>query len=288
MLHSMTAFGRSTRTMEAGEVSCEIRSVNHRYLDIGVRLPDSLRAAETGIREELSRVLSRGKVDVFLKTSDGQSGATVLDVNEALLRQLAQAAGGVETMTGAQCVVDSVRLLQWPGVVGVSAEQQGEMALHARQAFDDALTDFIATRRREGRMMEDMLLQRNEQLRTLLGSLRVRRPQVVQRQRDKMQARLLELSVDHDESRLEQELVHAAQRLDIDEELDRLSAHVIELEHVLKRDEPVGRRLDFLMQEFNRECNTIGSKSADSQTTAMVVDMKVLMEQMREQIQNIE
>lgn len=288
MLRSMTAFGRSSLDRGNGEILCEIRSVNHRYLDVGIRLPETLRSAEAGMRERLSAVLNRGKVEVFLKLADRQAGGGSLAINETLLAELTAAAGRIGDMTDAGCVIDSVRLLQWPGVVGVSEEGEELRLQDARQAFELALGDFVATREREGAQLATLLSQRNEQLISLLRQLREHRPLVLARQREKLLARIAELKTDYDESRLEQELVYAAQRLDIDEELDRLMAHTVELVQVLERDEPVGRRLDFLMQEFNRESNTISAKSSDSRTTAIAVDMKVLIEQMREQVQNIE
>ncbi len=209
-------------------------------------------------------------------------------INSALLAELAQAAGRVQSLTSAACVVNSVELLQWPGVLAVGPQLSEAQTDDAQKAFALALEDFMATREREGQQMAAVLSAKNMQILALLEKLRTQRPLVLARQRDKLQARLAQLAVDHDEARLEQELVHAAQRLDIDEELDRLDAHVSELSLALQREDPVGRRLDFLMQEFNRETNTISSKSSDKDTTAMAVDMKVLIEQMREQVQNVE
>ncbi len=288
MLRSMTAFGRSTVSIDGGELLCEIRSVNHRYLDISIRLPDPLRQAEPGIRDRLSRFLHRGKVEANLRFNESAGAATAISVNSALLAELAQAAGRVESLTSAACVVDSVTLLQWPGVLAVGPQLCEADVDDAQKAFALALDDFMATREREGQQMAAVLSAKNARILEVLNKLRTQRPLVLARQRDRLQARLAQLAVDHDEDRLEQELVHAAQRLDIDEELDRLDAHVNELSLALQRDEPVGRRLDFLMQEFNRETNTISSKSSDKDTTAMAVDMKVLIEQMREQVQNVE
>lgn len=288
MLLSMTAYGRASAETAYGSVTCEIRSVNHRFLDISLRMPDELRTLETRMRERLTKTLKRGKVEIGLKWSDTGSGQQGLSINEALLSELGAAASRVRGMTDTDCVIDAVRLLQWPGVVQISSDHEKDRCTTALQVFEQALKDFVATRRREGDQLAAMLEQRNRQLQEIIARLREHRPSVMARQREKMQARLDSLGIDADPLRLEQELVHAAQRLDIDEELDRLDAHCVELRQVLERNEPVGRRLDFLMQEFNRETNTIGSKSADQQTTAMSVDMKVLIEQMREQIQNIE
>ena len=288
MLRSMTAFGRSTVTIEGGALLCEIRSVNHRYLDISIRLPDPLREAEPDIRDRLSRFLHRGKVEASLRFNETAGSGSGVSVNAALLAELAQAAGQVESLTSAACVVDAVTLLQWPGVLAVGLQLSDERLVDVQTAFAVALEDFMATREREGLQMAALLSAKNAQILELLEKLRRQRPLVVERQRNKLQARLAQLAVDFDESRLEQELVYAAQRLDIDEELDRLAAHVSELTLALQREDPVGRRLDFLMQEFNRETNTISSKSSDKDTTAIAVDMKVLIEQMREQVQNVE
>lgn len=288
MLRSMTAFGRSTVAIDGGELLCEIRSVNHRYLDISIRLPDPLRAAESAIRDRLSGFLHRGKVEVTLKFNEAAASASAVSINAALLAELARAAGQVESLTSAACVVDSVSLLQWPGVLAVGPQLSEARENDAQTAVALALEDFMATREREGQQMAVLLSAKNARILELLGDLRKQRPLVLERQRDRLQSRLAQLAVEHDEARLEQELVHAAQRLDIDEELDRLDAHVGELNLALQREDPVGRRLDFLMQEFNRETNTISSKSSDKDTTAMAVDLKVLIEQMREQVQNVE
>lgn len=288
MLRSMTAFGRSSLDTVEGEILCEIRSVNHRYLDVGMRLPESIRTAEAGFREHLMKFVSRGKVDVSLKMPDRQEGSGSLKINEPLLAELTKVAGRVGKMTDTDCVVDAVRLLQWPGVVSPGEPSREAGLQDVQQVFQQAVSDFLATREREGLHLANLLGQRNQQIKDLVARLREHRPLVQARQRDRLLARIAELTVEADESRLEQELVLWAQRLDIDEELDRLDAHIVELGNVLQRKEPVGRRLDFLMQEFNRESNTIGSKSADSLTTTMTVDMKVLIEQMREQVQNIE
>ncbi|ASJ70468.1 YicC/YloC family endoribonuclease [Granulosicoccus antarcticus] len=288
MLRSMTAFGRSTLSIDGGELLCEIRSLNHRYLDISIRLPETLRAVESEVRERLTKSVHRGKIELSLRVNEVSDSTGGITINTALLAELAQAAGQVEGLTSASCIVDSVRLLQWPGVLVIGSGLSDIPTDAAQTAFAQALQDFMATREREGQQMAALLMTRNAQIHELLAKLRQRRPQVLAKQREKLLVRLGQLAVDHDEDRLEQELVHVAQRLDIDEELDRLDAHVSELSLALQRDEPVGRRLDFLMQEFNRETNTISSKSSDKDTTAIAVDMKVLIEQMREQVQNVE
>ena len=287
MLHSMTAYGRSAQTTGSSGVQCEIRSVNHRYLDISIRLPDTLGGAESVIRERLAASLHRGKVEAIFRDEQNPSSAGLLTVNDALLLELAEAAGKVAALTKAACVVDSVALLKWPGVL-VSGELQSVQVQQIDTAFDQALQDFLATREREGEQIAALLVQRSNALSAIVAQLREQRPVVLERQRERLVRRLSTLHIEHDGARLEQELVYAAQRLDIYEELDRLDVHTTELGLVLQRSEPVGRCLDFLMQEFSSEANTVSSKSSDARTTALAVEMKVLIEQMREQIQNVE
>ncbi len=288
MLRSMTAYGRSTLKTSHAEFVCEVRSVNHRYLDFTVRLPDELRAAESDIRSRLAECLQRGKVEAVLKYSHSGSEKNALAIDENLLKQLGDAVDKVASVTGKNAVTDAVQLLQWPGVVGISEAFKSELVEDALAVFERALHDFVATREREGDSISQLLLIKSMQLKGCVADVRNLRPKVLQRQREKWLVKLNSLKTEHDGARLEQELVYAAQKLDVDEELDRLDAHIIELGRVLERDESVGRRLDFLMQEFNREVNTLSSKSSDIATTNVSVDMKVLIEQMREQVQNVE
>ena len=288
MLRSMTAFGRSSSGSDNDLFVCELRSVNHRYLDISIRLPDSLRSLEAVIRERLSARLQRGKVEVAIRQSESATQASAVALNEPLLEQLAQAADRVSELTGSAKTLDTLSLLQWPGVMALDHQSRDALAVSAMAAFEHALDDFIESREREGLHIAALLDGKAQAIAEITQVVRAARPDVVTRQREKLMSKLSSLEVDYDTARLEQELVYAAQRLDVDEELDRLDAHIIELKNVLKRDEPVGRRLDFLMQEFNREANTLSSKSNDSVTTAASVDMKVLIEQMREQVQNVE
>lgn len=288
MLRSMTAYGRSSSISDNEGFVCELRSVNHRYLDVSVRLPESLRSQEAVVRERLSARLQRGKVEVVIKQSEFAPQASLIALDEPLLKQLAQAASRVSELTGSAQLADPLSLLQWPGVMVTDRQSGDAMAESALIAFEFALDDFIETREREGVHIATLLDNKAQSISELVRRIRDARPDVVARQREKLLIKLDALETDYDTARLEQELVYAAQRLDIDEELDRLDAHVTEVKKVLQRDEAVGRRLDFLMQEFNREANTLSSKSNDSVTTAASVDMKVLIEQMREQVQNVE
>jgi len=289
MLRSMTAYGRHSVTTDAGVFTWELRSVNNRYLETSVRLPEDMRELETKIRDVVSKRLSRGKIDVGLRRQNVHTADTTqLIVNESVLAALNDALTSVTNAVPTAAKPDSLALLQWPGVL-MPAEQDTVMLQKTLMAsLDEALSDFVATREREGEATAGMLQSRVDGIRTCVEQLRVHRPDVVDKQRAKLNAKLAELDIDADTQRLEQELVYVAQRLDIDEELDRLTHHLSEIESVLQRDDPVGRRLDFLMQELNREANTLGSKSSDVDTTGASVNIKVLIEQMREQIQNLE
>ncbi len=288
MLRSMTAYGRGSSTSAGGEIVCEFRSVNHRYLDITVRLPESFRALDATLRARLLGHLNRGKVDVTIKLSESGVAHKPLTINTAVLDSLLEAANHITPRVSGDSVVDVVKLLQWPGVLEADETSLGTSSDDVSTAFDSAFKDFIETRQREGSQLAEVLKRRVGQVSECVNELRSLRPAVVQKQRESWLAKLAELATDHDPSRLEQELVYVAQKLDIDEELDRLDAHCVEICNALKRQEPVGRRLDFLMQECNREANTISSKSNDASTTNASVNMKVLIEQMREQVQNIE
>lgn len=287
-LKSMTGFGRNSADTQFGELLWEIRSVNHRYLEISLRIPDDLRALEPAIREALVQRLSRGKVDVSLKVRASTRAVAGLALNNEALSALASTIDQVSNVIPGAVPVDPLKVIQWPGILESSMGHQDEMAKLALGSLDGAINDLVDTREREGEKTRHMLSSRCSQIAEHIVHLRQHRPAVVEKQRAKLLAKLAELDIEHNEQRLEQELVFVAQRLDIDEELDRLAAHVSEFEKAMQRVGPIGRRLDFLMQEFNREANTIGSKAADLDTTGASVDIKVLIEQMREQVQNIE
>jgi len=288
MLRSMTAYGRNALKTASGEFVCELRSVNHRYLDVSVRLPDSLRTLEPAIRESVAKALQRGKVDVSLKLTQSSATNQSFTVNEDLLAQLSTAADKVKSLIGSAGNIDPLRLMEWPGVLTTSVDSQELLTKDAMRVFELALIDFVEAREREGEKVSDLLSEKSAQLLILNSDVRTFRPAVIERQKEKWLAKLSQLAQEHDSSRLEQELVYAAQKLDIDEELDRLECHCSELSKSLGRVDSVGRRLDFLMQELNREANTLASKSCDVITTNAAVEMKVLIEQMREQVQNIE
>jgi len=288
MLRSMTAFARSEQLREDWTMIWELRSVNHRYLELAVRLPETVRALEAGVRERIGNALSRGKVEANLKLQSAAGSVVTVSLNRPLAEGLLGAAAELEALMGPGTGLRLGELFRWPGVVSemepaLETIQQGMLT-----CLDSALGELVATREREGERLGGMIGQRCEAMRTQLQKIRARRPEVLVRQREKLLSRLAELPVEPDHHRLEQELVIIAQRLDVEEELDRLEAHLDEIADVLRRPEAVGRRLDFLMQELNREANTLASKSADTETTRAAVELKVLIEQMREQVQNIE
>ncbi|MEZ5593505.1 MAG: YicC/YloC family endoribonuclease [Gammaproteobacteria bacterium] len=284
----MTAFARSERVSEWGTITWELRSVNHRYLEPYIRMPDNFRLLEPEVRERLNRYLSRGKTECSLKFQPAGASLTTISLNRPLTQKLVEVAQELKDILGNDDQLRLGELMRWPGVVSDAEPDLGPLQVQILDALEQALKDLVATRTREGERIGEMIQQRCTQMAEQVQQVRQRRPEVLARQREKLQARLNELAAKVDADRLEQELVIAAQKLDVDEELDRLQAHLQEIEQVLKRKEPVGRRLDFLMQELNREANTLSSKSADTDTTRSAVDLKVLIEQMREQIQNIE
>ena len=288
MLRSMTAFARHEQTSAWGAIAWELRSVNHRYLEASIRLPETLRSLETPARERIAAALSRGKVEGTLKLQTAGAALTAITLNYPLVERLLEVAGELEHLMGPGAGLRLADVMRWPGVINEPEPDLDAIKQAILDSLDAALAELVATREREGERTAELLRQRCAAIRVQVKLVRGRRPEVLARWRDKLLNRLADIAVDADPGRLEQELALIAQRLDVDEELDRLDTHLDEIEAVLKRKEPVGRRLDFLMQELNREANTLSSKSADSETTRAAVELKVLIEQMREQIQNIE
>jgi len=283
----MTAYASAERATPLGVLSCELRSVNHRYLELSPRLPDELRAVESALRERIAARLSRGKVDVSLRLRGDAGTAQALQVNEAMLDQLALAARQVQARFP-QIGVDLVGLLGMDGVLVKPAFDAQALQQAALEVLDAALDDMVATRGREGERLGGFLRERLDGIERCVAQVRQWLPEIRAGLRARLEQRLADLKQPADPGRLEQELVLALSRIDVDEELDRLTSHIVEARRILQLADANGRRLDFLMQEFNREANTLGSKSVDQRTTQVAVELKVLIEQMREQVQNIE
>jgi len=286
MIRSMTAYASAEEITPLGWLACEVRAVNHRFLETGVRLPDELRTLEPPVREHIAARLARGKVDATLRYRAPNTTADLL-LDE---RTAAQLAATAETLKARfpQLATDFAGLLDWPGLLVRPELDQEGLSQAALDLLDRTLDEFVAGREREGSKLAAALGERLDGIERIIATLRLILPDIRRALRAKLAARLADLEVAADPGRLEQELVLQLSRTDVDEELDRLDAHVTEARRVLTLDEPVGRRLDFLMQEFNREANTLASKSADQRTTGAAVELKVLIEQMREQVQNLE
>ncbi|WP_449427452.1 YicC/YloC family endoribonuclease [Rhodanobacter umsongensis] len=286
MIRSMTAYASAETTGPAGTLSCELRTVNHRYLELSPRLPDDLRGFESQLRERVAAKLSRGKLDISVRRA-GDARSESLQVNNALLARLSELnLDMLARFPGMQ--VQFTELLRFPGVM-----QQAESDPEAQQAalfdvLDRALDALTATREREGAKLGEILRDKLDAIERVVADVRGWMPEIRAALRTRLETRLADLKQPVEPGRLEQELVLQITRTDVDEELDRLATHVGETRRVLGLKEPVGRRLDFLMQEFNREANTLGSKSVDARSTNAAVELKVLIEQMREQVQNIE
>ena len=286
MIRSMTAWAGGERSTAWGTLSCELRSVNHRFLEIGLRLPDDLRAAEAALRERISARLNRGKIDAVLRLRSAD-GAASLAVNQALVDQLANLALGLDSKFP-HMRIGFTDLLQYPGVIQGEAVDASALQAQALELLDEVLDGFIAAREREGGKLAAAIAERVDGIEQIAGQVRELIPVIREGQRAKLAARLADLPHPVEPGRAEAELVLWLQKLDVDEELDRLASHIAEIRRVLRSREPVGRRLDFLLQEFNREANTTGSKSVDSRTSNAAVELKVLIDQIREQVQNIE
>lgn len=285
---SMTAFARHEAQTDLGTLSWEIRSVNHRYLEVSFRLDESFRSLEMAMRKLISDTLSRGKVEVTLRYKAPNQQQDALEINQALAETLVSRYHQLAGLSDTAAPLDMMKVLQWPGVIQTESLDQEALSALVMKSLEQALADLVASREREGAALQVMIEQRCDQISDIAAQVRELMPEILQNQRNKLQEKVQELAVNLEPERLEQEMVLLAQKSDVAEELDRLQSHVKEVEHVLKRNEPIGRRLDFLMQELNREANTLGSKSIDTGTTRFSVDLKVLIEQMREQIQNIE
>ncbi len=293
MIHSMTAFSRQEADTEKGHLVWELRSVNHRFSEVSLRLPEDLRSLEPKIREQIAKSINRGKVDANLRfqaavqSVDGSEQA-LLDIDTDMVEKLAHATREIDQLLYNAAPVNALDVLQWPGVLKPPEKNTEQLAGDALALLATALSDLRDSRSREGEKLKAVIMARCSAIETQVNIVTERLPEILQATRERLEKRLAEIRDELDPARLEQEVVLLLNKADVDEEIERLKAHIEEVRRVLTQDEPVGRRLDFLMQELNREANTLGSKSVHTDTTAVSVELKVLIEQMREQIQNIE
>ncbi len=288
MTKSMTAFARTQQNLDEGDLIWEIRSVNHRFLELQIKIPEEFRVNEMRFREILQQRLKRGKVECTLHFNANEQQAEAVNINQQQAQSIIHACQQINNLLHQPSEVDPIKVLQWPGVLQELKRDMKPVLSASEASLTKALDDLIANREREGERLCDLILQRCESIGQIVKQTRDNMPQIQERYQKKLRDRLDELNIEVNHDRLEQELVHLAQKLDVEEELDRLDSHLKEMNTVLKRDEAVGRRLDFLMQELNREANTLGSKSVNISSTNASLELKVLIEQMREQIQNIE
>jgi uncharacterized protein (TIGR00255 family) len=288
MIYSMTGYAATAREYAWGTLSIELRSVNHRYLDIQFRVPDELRTMEPQLRETLAARMTRGKLDCRIALAAAAGPQRLPELNAALLQQLVALDGQVRLALPGAASMRVADILRWPGMLGAEEQPLDVVKAACRELALTALEEFLAARGREGEKLKMLLLERAAAMEARLADVLPRMPQVLAAFREKLAARLKEAMVNGDDERIRQEITLFANRIDVDEELSRLAAHIAELRSILGAGGAVGKRLDFLMQELNREANTLGSKSVDLAVTRAAMDLKLLIEQMREQIQNIE
>ncbi len=288
MLHSMTGFARESVETSIGTLTWEIRAVNHRYLDVQFKMPEDLWPKEQLFRQQASVALGRGKIECSLYFRRAVDQDTELQVDTDLVELIGNRISELTSKLPNVAAANPIEILRWPGVVLQKEVDAEPLFEHATALFHTALSAINTMRASEGQRIAELLESRCADIEAISASVRDRMPEVLEATRARQKERIEKLDIEADPARLEVELALIAQKIDVDEELDRLDSHLVEIRDALKGDKPVGRRLDFLMQELNREANTLGSKSADTETTKAAVDLKVLIEQMREQIQNIE
>jgi uncharacterized protein (TIGR00255 family) len=288
MIRSMTGYAVASRDLQYGTLSLELRSVNHRYLDIQIRLPDELRTVEPALREALSAQVTRGKVECRVGFAAAPGAGKSLRINEDLLQQIGALELKVRAVMAGATPVSVAEALRWPGVLASEPLPLEELQAACHELLAAVVTDFTGARAREGGKLRQLMLERGEAMERRIAGIVSRIPQVIGAYRERLAARLKEALGSGEEERIRQEVAVFATKIDVDEELSRLGAHVVELKRVLAGGGTVGKQLDFLMQELNREANTLASKSVDLAVTQAALDLKLLIEQMREQVQNIE
>ena len=288
MVYSMTAFSRQQLEHEWGSLTWEIRSVNHRYLEPSVRLPENFRSLENPIRRQLRDKLYRGKIECQLRVRTGEANQIDWQLNLDLISQLTKANLEINNNIGGDYKLSSLDILKWPGVISDQSIDEEIFNKEAMGLFEKALDDLMVVREREGESLRDAILKRIASIQRIIDSIQAKMPSIILKQKENLLNKLEDIKAEFEPTRLEQEITLLAQKADVDEELDRLNSHLQEAKRVLDSGGQIGRRLDFLMQELNREANTLSSKSIVVETTQSAVELKVLIEQMREQIQNIE
>ena len=288
MIYSMTGYAAASREFAYGVLNLELRSVNHRYLDIQFRLPDELRSAESQLREALAARFGRGKVDCRATFTSGAGAGKALHLNEELARELGAVAARLRSVLPEAGGLRAADVLRWPGMLGPDTVPAEELQQACRELLARTIDELAATRAREGERLKQLLLERIAAMETHIAGVAPRIPQAIAAFRERLATRLREALAGVDDERIRQEVTLFATKIDVDEELTRLTTHAVEVRRVLDKGGAVGKRLDFLMQEMNREANTLGSKSADSAVSQAALELKVLIEQMREQVQNIE
>jgi len=288
MMLSMTAFSRQQLEQDWGSLTWEIRSVNHRYLETSFRLPEAFRSLEKAVRELARKRLNRGKVECQLRYQAVESSQSELRLDNELVLKLMHATSEIQNLAGTSSPLSSMELLRWPGVIMDRQIDFKALQSEALQLFEKALNDLVVSREGEGEALKSLLMQRTKSIREIVSNVREKMPDILKKQRQSLLDKLQDLRAELEPTRLEQEIALLAQKADVDEELDRLDSHLNEVERVIGTKGQKGRRLDFLMQELNREANTLSSKAIVAETTMGAIELKVLIEQMREQIQNVE
>lgn len=288
MIRSMTAFAREDARAEWGTLTCEIRTVNHRYLEPSFRLPDTLRELENSFRDILRDKLGRGKVDITMRLQSRDSDMRPFEINDELVHAVNDAANHVNRILDNPAHISALDIMNWPGVISVPEKDYGPAKEAAGELFRRTLDELVAVREGEGKRLKPLFDERLATMEEQVSQVRDLMPELLRAQEDTLRQRFEKAKVELDPDRIAQEMIMLAQKSDVAEELERLDAHIREVRETLNADKPIGRRLDFLMQELNREANTLSSKSIDARVSRAAVDLKVLTEQMREQVQNIE
>lgn len=289
MIHSMTAFARGQQQGDWGSLVCEIRSINHRYLEMSVHLPEMLRPFDMSLRERIRQKIKRGKIEVSMRYQPAsESTGLLFTVNKSLAQSICKAGEEIGYLIQNVAPISPTDILRFPGVLESQEADLEKLEDQAFQLVDQTVAELLAARAREGEELKNLFMQRMDLMQQELLKVRERLPSVLTEQRERLQKRFNDAKIELDPNRLEQEMVIFAQRIDVAEEIDRTETHINEVRRVLKQGGPIGRRMDFLLQELNREANTMGSKSTDSVLTHAAIEMKVLIEQVREQVQNVE